>query len=385
VIAAALAQEGLRVVVVAPRPTARWNNVYATWLDELEACDRSGWVQACWQRPLVRLGDDRAFDLRRPYARIDAARMQDDLRGELLAAGGELLAGRAAAVEHGRDGSAVVFSSGARIATRIVVDASGGAGAFVARGRGAPAYQSAYGELLRLRRSAGDAGEMAFMDWRGGDDPPSFLYTMPLDDGLFFAEETSLVRRPALGHGLLRERLHARLGRMGLHGAEVVSREACLIAMGVGLPRRQRTIAYGAAGAFVHPATGYQLARALRLARPTARAIAVALRHGGAAAASRAAYRVTWPAAARLSWRLYALGMEALAAFDARTMRAFMAAFFSLPDARWRGFLDGTLSPAALVSAMARIFAAADGKVRRRLLAAPYTAAPAALPAREVS
>jgi lycopene beta-cyclase len=367
-IAAALARESLRVALVAPDPTARWSNVYATWLDELQACGRESWTLATWRRPVVRLGDDRAVELGCSYARIDAARMQDDLRRELLAAGGEPIAARAMSVEHRRAASTVALDVGRRLDARVVIDATGAGSPFVARRGGSPAFQSAYGELLRLRSRARETDEMAFMDWRGDADPPSFLYAMPLGDDLYFAEETSLVHRPALGHGALRARLHARLARMGVRGAEVVGREVCLIPMGVGLPRRQRTVGYGAAGAFIHPATGYQIARALRLAQPTARVIASALRERDAVAAARAAHRILWPASAQVAWRLYAEGAEALATFDAKTMRGFMAAFFSLPQARWRGFLDGTLTPAAILAAMARVFFAADAPLRRRLV-----------------
>ena len=69
---------------------------------------------------------------------------------------------------------------------------------------------------------------MLFMDWR--DDhtlrksgmhqrnmkTPTFLYAMPFSEKHIFLEETSLVARPAVEFGDLKERLDARMEWLGI-------------------------------------------------------------------------------------------------------------------------------------------------------------------------
>jgi lycopene beta-cyclase len=70
-------------------------------------------------------------------------------------------------------------------------------------------------------------------------------------------------------------------------------------------------------------------------------------------------------ALARRSLQLF--GLDALCAFDDGDARAFFAAFFALPRGQWLGFLDGTLSAAALRRAMLDVFTAVPGRLRLRL------------------
>src|SRR5690606_15824498 len=97
----------------------------------------------------------------------------------------------------------------------------------------------------------------------------------PIGPRHVFLEETSLVRRPAMSLAALRDRLNARLAAMDIGLTGVVATERCLIPMGTSLPlRSQPTIAFGAAAGMIHPASGYSLGRALRLAPAVAEAIA---------------------------------------------------------------------------------------------------------------
>ena len=85
-----------------------------------------------------------------------------------------------------------------------------------------------------------------------------------------FFEETSLVARPAVTLAECERRLKLRLAHLGIDVVEVCADEPpelCYIPMGGPRPDpRQRVVAFGAAAALVHPATGYQLCRALAAA-----------------------------------------------------------------------------------------------------------------------
>lgn len=378
-IASELARGGAQVSCLAPSPRSVWTPNYGVWLDDLESLHVTACVRHVWRDPYVQLDHTRRVRLERAYGRFDNDTLQEHLLGELTGRGGGVVAGRAVRVDHDADGSRVHLADGSCIAASVVVDATGSDSQVVRRPARRLAFQSAYGELLRVERHWFAAGEMPLMDFRGESTPPTFLYAMPLSDDLVFVEETSLVRRPPMSHGLLRAKLHARIHRMGLTVHEVLSREACLIPMGAGLPfDNQRTIAYGAAASFIHPATGYQVGRALRLSGRVADAILTGLARGGPVKASEVAYRVMWPASMRRAWELYTFGMEVVADLDNDGLRRFMAAFFELPRETWSGYMSGTLTAAQVAAAMAGLFVGVEMKMRWSLLEASMR--PSALP-----
>jgi lycopene beta-cyclase len=347
-----------------------WTANYGAWVDELGTQHESACLETIWRKPSVTFEAGRSLTLDRPYGRFDNRALQRHLTDEFVKAGGVFIRAKAEDVAHDTHGSRLELSDGSTLDTAVVVDATGANSRFVMRQSQRPAFQSAYGEWLEVDRHHFAAGEMALMDFSGTGPEPTFLYAMPVSDQLIFVEETSLVARPPMSHGLLRKRLMERLSGWGLAVRRVVDREVCLIAMGHGLPNAsQRTIAYGSAASFVHPATGYQVARALRLARPTARAIADGLSLGPQRAAAEA-YEVMWPSAARRAWHLYTFGMEVLAGMSLRETRSFMEGFFDLPSRVWGAYMSGTLAPSEIVAAMARVFANVDNGLRLSLLGA---------------
>ena len=257
----------------------------------------------------------------------------------------------------------------------MVVDATGSPRPWIRYGTPREVgYQVAYGQLIEVDGHPYADGEMALMDFRplrglgaegGAPALPTFLYALPLGPRLLFVEETSLVARPAVAHAVLRARLQSRLRDLGIAPRRTLSEERCTIAMGAPLPSRdQAVLAFGAAGGMVHPATGYQLARALRDAPRVADALAA----GGAPAARvAAAYDVIWPTARRRAWELYTFGMEALLRLDADTIRSFFRAFFQLRPSVWLPYLRGTATPAAIAWVMLNVLARASGSARREL------------------
>ena len=61
--------------------------------------------------------------------------------------------------------------------------------------------------------------------------------------------------------------------------------------------------------------------------------------------------------------------MLVLCELDREQLRAFMDAFFRLPAATWLGFMQGSLSPTQIFSAMWRVFGFASSDLRQKLLA----------------
>lgn len=345
-LAAACRRVGLTVAVVAPEPEAPWEANYGSWAFELPE-DWPEWAEASWPEVVVQAV--RRHVLPGPYVRVDARRLQAKLLGE---------------VPDRRRGTADSAPK-----ARVVVDATGALSPRVRRrGDDPPGWQVAWGELLTVE---GAPVEMILMDWSDADAPesgapampanrpPSFLYAMPLLDGRWFAEETVLVGRPEAPLDLLRTRLQTRLDRMGVKVTARHAVERCRIPMGFPLPTGD-VPAFGAAASFVHPATGYSLARSLRLAAPAARALAE----------GTSLHAACWPASDARAWALHRFGMEVLITLDAPSIRAFFDAFFDQAPEVWRAWLAGTLGPGALAAAMLAHFGRLGWDLRGRLAAA---------------
>jgi lycopene cyclase-like protein len=376
-IAGACARLGLRVVCVAPDPSAIWPQSFAMWAAEADTLGCGGVVEASFAEPAVWLDDRSHLTLPFSYSRIDVPRWQATLQGACAASGVVMRTGLVTALAHEARATTATLADGGSLCAPVFVDATGAGTRFVRRSAGGPiAFQSAYGELIETSASI----PMALMDYRGpaGDGPPSFLYALPLDDGRVFVEETVLASRPAAPMALLSARLRRRLWRMGVVRARTLAVERCVIPLGVPLPARgERVIAFGAAASLVHPATGYQVARAVRLAPALAAAIAGSRTPDEAAARGWAA---VWPRSQRLAWGLYTFGMEAICGFDLDGLRAFLRAFFQLPPERWWGFLRGTESPLAIATSMARVLGHADPRLRADLLRLLVTRRPPVSP-----
>jgi lycopene cyclase-like protein len=384
-LAAACAQSGLDVLCVGPRPRDRWHPNYGCWADELNGVVDPDVFEVVWSQARVAIDDEREVLLDRPYGRLSTERLQAELLARCRAAGVVLIDDRAEALSHLLAATRVTLRSGTQLTADVVVDATGHRSPWVERvDDRQPGFQTAYGRLVELEqhdaardlRPSDDA--VTLMDFRGPGprEAPSFLYAMPLGGGRAFVEETSLVQRPKMPFDVLRQRLDRRLSRRGLrvvaHHGEA---ERCLIPMGVAPPKPgQRTVAFGGAAAMVHPASGYMLARVLRLAPAVGAAIAAGLDVGGPRTASEAADELLWPRARRRCWELYTFGMEVLCELDLHQTRAFFDAFFRLPPTTWRGFLDATLDPSELCVAMLRVFAHATSAMRARILHVGATA-----------
>ncbi|RJO68271.1 lycopene cyclase [Nocardia panacis] len=318
---------GLAVVAVDPRPDRPWTATYAAWRDELPEWLDPGAVAATVEAPVA--WARREFRIDRPYSVLDSGRLRDSLS----LAGAEIVADRAVRLTR----RAVTLASGRRLTADRVIDA-----------RGIPrsprrAEQTAYGVLVE-----GSVCEPFFMDWRpdnGADPeaPPSFLYAVPLAAGTMLLEETCLAGRPALSHSVLRERLIRRLRSRAIPFTEEVVERVRFPVQGA----RPARHAFGAAGGFTHPATGYSVAATLCAAD------AVAAGDSPASLSARAVH------ALRIA------GLRTLLTLPPADIPLFFELFFELPAEQQRAYLSGRSDLPGTAAAMRALFAAAPARVRR--------------------
>lgn len=279
-----------------------------------------------------------------------------------------------------RDGDGDGEDFGAWTSSDVVVDAVGAApGAAVLEAR-----QLAFGHVFREIDVPEHVRVPVLMDFTvptGTDLPPdhadaagrypaTFSYRLPLGDGTWLIEETILAARASSdADDPRRAELHAHLHRMqsrrladlGLDPARAIADETVDFPMG---PRhlpdddpRKGHGHFGAAGGWMHPATGYSVGAVLAdvdrfLDQLEARADA------------------SPPGGRPLAW-LRRRGLHVLLGFDADQTREFFDSFLSLPDAAIREYLTGTSTPRtlAVMVALAIPLGRRNPKTLARLLA----------------
>lgn len=359
-IAAACTRRGASVTLIAPSPRQPWEPNYCLWADEVPASLES-LVERTWPEVSVATSLGQRH-LRRRYAKLHTGEFQQSLWRELQSGDARVVPERAARLEHEADGTSIHLHGGASRRVRVLIDASGASSPFVQRVHNRePARQVAYGVLLDAPGHGFDLDRATLMDFRPAaslaEEPPSFLYVLPLSQDRLFLEETSLAHRPGVDMDSLRVRLQMRLGSFGLERCARLGVERCSIDMGRALPvPDQPLIPFGAAASMVHPATGYSIAHVLRKAEPVAQAIVDALATDDVERARDAGNAAVWSRSQRAVWELYAVGLESLVSMDVGETSRFFDAFFRMPLDSWAGFLAGTLSPSELGVVMTRLF-----------------------------
>ncbi|XVV01392.1 lycopene cyclase family protein [Actinosynnema sp. CA-248983] len=331
-LASACAVIGLKTALVDPHPDRPWRATYGAWLDELP---EGAPVAVATSRS--RVWAVREHRIARGYAVLDNEGLRA-LPPEVRVVRGTVVA---------RTPTAVRLADGRVVKARRVVDAAGS-------GQRGGAAQHAVGVVVpRGGFLVGD--EALVMDWRkppaAGSPDPSFLYVVPVSEDHVLVEETSLARRPGLPLGELRRRLHSRLAARGVAVPEGEER------VRIPLDVRPRRDAFGAAGGLVHPATGYSVAAALRLAPRVARALAE----------GEPVESVVWPARARAVHALRMFGLEALLRMRPDEVPEFFDHFFQLPENQQRSFLGDRSDLRGTTLAMTGLFRSAPWSLRARL------------------
>jgi lycopene cyclase-like protein len=394
-IAAALAEEGLRVALLAPHdPRAPWPNTYGVWGDEVDALGLGHLLEHRWSHTVSYFGAGSAdpadpANAPTPHGRDYGLFSRAALQGHWLEAcargGVAILQGQASGFELEAAGSGEGFTllrcaDGSSERTRLLVDATGHQPVFVQRpDEGPVAGQAAYGIVGRFSAPPVEPQQFVLMDYRSDHlspeerlEPPTFLYAMDLGEGRFFVEETSLALAPPVPYATLQERLQRRLAHRGVQVEHVEHEEFCLFPMNLPLPDlRQPVLGFGGAASMVHPASGYMVGALLRRAPAVAAAVAALLRSDPAACSAelaRAGWQALWPLALRRKHALYQFGLEKLMRFSEPQLRGHFATFFSLPREQWYGFLANTASVPELLAAMVQLFATAPWSVKAGLM-----------------
>lgn len=365
-LAAALGKRGVNTLCADPALDKTWPNNYGTWIDELEPLGLADCAANVWQKTAVYTkNNDEKSTLNRAYFRVDRKK----LKARLLQRCEEVkcvkvVQGAVTDVDASHAELSTVTmeieSEVQRVDARVVVDATGHDLRFVQFEEGKdPGYQIAYG----IECDVSERGypyaydEMMLMDFRddhmqdtaenreASEREPTFMYVMPLDNGVgrrAFFEETSLVASPPMEMDKLKRRLYKRLKYLNVEVEKVYDVEYCKIPMGGPKPSLdQRVVAYGGAAAFVHPATGYMIARALTLADRMSESISAELNSGdNADIISRRIWSRTWNASMLRQRDFLNFGGEFLQRRALSSTREFFAAFFELPQDQWAGFLS---------------------------------------------
>jgi lycopene beta-cyclase len=357
-VAAECAERGLRTTVLDPSPTRPWRATYGAWADELPGLPEE--LVAARARGVVHALTRRQLD--RDYLVLDVPALRAHLDDRLAAAGVEVVRGRVPPLPR----------------ARVVIDAGGAGQPLGHRRTGTPAEQTAFGLMVPAAAAAPvlGPGQALFMDWRrapgvGPDDWPTFLYALPLGDGRVLLEETSLARRPGLPVEVLADRLRARLAGHGVEPPVDSEREVVRFAVDTPRHRAPGVLGFGAAAPLTHPATGYQLATALR----EAPRVAAALASGWSRDPLAAARAALWPAGARATHRLRRRALESLLRMPPARVPEFFEGFFGLTERRRADFLDGRRRPLRTVFAMAAVYRTTSWPVRRHLIGS-FLAAP---------
>jgi lycopene beta-cyclase len=356
-VASELVARDVPVVLVAPEPRTPWPANYGIWVDEAVHVGLDAFLERRWAQPLF-LSDHGRRALRRPYARVDKAALQVHLLRRVD--GVAMLPFRCVGVSVAGGRAHLSLRGGPALSADVVIDATGGPTTLSPPGAAATRYQTAWGVVADVDAHPWSPGEMVLMDFRGArsDVPATFLYAMPFDAHTVFLEETSLAAAPMVTLGRLGHHLSERLRRLGIHVRAVHDAERCVIPMDLPIPTPdRRTVPFGAAASFVHPASGYSLPRTFEAAPRVAEALVTELgRPGGHPdSAAAAAWRAAWPADLRRSDAIARFGLGLLASLPAADLARFLDGFFQMPQHHWSAILSSNSKSSTRLHAMVRL------------------------------
>lgn len=343
-IASACSREGLNTVCVAPDVETPWANNTCAWEVEIRPLGLESLCDRIWPNIEIIFSNSSSKVKKGGYAHFDNARLHRTLLSDVK----ETMTAEADSVTHDEKGSAITLKGGEKIRATVVVDATGHAHRLLQTPRReADSFQNVLGVLARVDEHPFKLDHMILMDFRSdflGTDihPPTFLYAMPHAPDLVFLEETSLADNPGVPFNLLRERLNARIASLGINVKNIEFEEQGALAMNPVVPDlNQRVIGFGLAGGFVHPATGWSVARSLNQAGPAAESIAGGIRSGLAPdEIARETYRRIWPKSLLRMRNIHMRGGEFFTRIGIKTLTLFMKGFFSSPGTMWQTYLS---------------------------------------------
>ncbi|MEV5837527.1 lycopene cyclase family protein [Nocardia sp. NPDC052112] len=332
---------GLTVVAVDPRPDRLWPPTFACWIDELPEWLPPSAIAVRVPKPAVWTNAMHRID--RPYCVLSKTGLRDALPLD----DATVVAGRATRV----GANDVELTDGTILRAATVFDT---------RGLPTPRQRraaSAYGIFVDAEAAAPmvTEGEALLLDWRltngaGPDEPPSFLYAVPLGDGTVLFEEVSQGLRGGMPQHELRKRALSRLAAHGITLTGTESSEAAHYPLDQRPPRKgtAQAIPFGSRGGMMHPCTGYSVADSLALVDTAI----TALLEG------RDPLADLWPWQARLTYWMRMRGLWGLGRLTAEQSAAMFDAFFNASPRGQRALLsahdDYTALGAVLFNTVAR-------------------------------
>lgn len=346
-----LAERGAQVRVMAPDPKAHFRASYGAFAEMLPQEYHAAAVR-CYQVANIVQCDGSRIGLSTPYLRLSSSLLQEMLlqRAERLG---------------------VVFEIGVLDLHKldlqeITFDATGAQVLDQSKAR----YQSAYGIWANIRGLDLAREEMILLDFSGPEHvgPPSFLYALEEQPGRVFLQETVLVSQKPFSFVELRNRLLSRLNLAGIEIESELGEERCLIPMGAVLVDAgiDTVVCFGARAGMTQPASGYQLARSLRLAKSVAAAVTAPGKASAAQCAARAR-AASWSRSDRVLWTILDRGVGVLASMNQSELSTFMAGFASQDPERFVRFIDGSSPLLEVARAMSQTYRACPPALRRRL------------------
>jgi lycopene beta-cyclase len=372
-IAADLAKRGCSVGIVTRDDQLSWPNTYGTWADEIAGTLLEDCVADRWANTEIALETGNVKSLGRSYVRMDNANCLQTLSSLLQEHGTPMESGGVVSLEHDDFGTTLRLTSGETVRGKLVIDATG-TGQFTLKSGPAPSlFQYAVGWRVDGEHPYA-VDTMRLMDFssdgvHGSSEAPSFLYAMPLDGGVF-VEETTLITNAEPDMDELTRRLEARLARDGVTGSRRGQVETVRVPMNTPMPDlSQRVVAFGAAAAMIHPATGYSFGRTAKTSGPLADVLVAALADGGSPETiAELAYAMLWSEDTVLADELLRFGARFLTTLNTRQTRRFFRAFFSTSRESWVAYLRGDLPAGELATVMLAVFKASPANMRLRMM-----------------
>ncbi|WP_405179566.1 lycopene cyclase family protein [Nocardia sp. NBC_01377] len=322
---------GFRVAAVDPRPDRLWPPTFSCWVDELPR-----WLPAeaiAVRIPAPTVWTTTEHRIERPYCVLS----KPGLHAALPLDDATVFAARATEV----GAHEVELADGVKLRAATVFDTRG------LPPLGQRRAASAHGIFVDADTAAPMVadGEGLLLDWRpengaGPEEPPSFLYAVPLGDGTVIFEETSLGLRGGMPQRELRRRTLERLAAHGIRLTGDEPSEAAHYPLDQPPPRRGagRAIPFGSRGGMMHPCTGYSVADSLALVDTAVDALR----------AGRDPIEALWPWQARLVYWMRTRGLYGLGRLTTDQSIAMFEAFFTESERGQRALLSAHDDYAAL-------------------------------------
>jgi lycopene beta-cyclase len=330
---------GMRVVAVDPRPERLWPPTFSCWVDELPHWLPHSTIAQRIEAPTV--WTESRHRIERPYCVLS----KPGLREALPLDDATVLSGRATSVGAHR----VELGDGTIITAAAVFDTRG------LPTLGSRRAASAHGIFVDAEIAAPMVaeGEGLLLDWRpengaGPNEPPSFLYSVPLGDGTVIFEETSLGLRGGMPQRELRRRTLNRLAAHGITLRGDEPSEAAHYPLDQPPPawraaaRSADAVPFGSRGGMMHPCTGYSVADSLALVDTAIDA----LRDG------RDPVEALWPWQARLVYWMRMRGLYGLGRLTTDQSISMFEAFFTASPRRQHALLSAHADYAPLAAAL---------------------------------